>query len=46
VDVVGGKVEDCGVVRVEGMVGDTFVELEGVGDTGSGVSVLGGVGPP
>ena len=40
VDVVGGKVEEGGVVKVEGRVGVTFVEV------GDGLSVFGGVGPP
>lgn len=42
---VGGKVEEGVVVRVDGRVGVTF-ELVGVGETGSGLSVFGGVGPP
>jgi hypothetical protein len=40
---VGGKVEDGGVVKVGG---EAFVELGGVGDTGSELAVFGGVGPP
>lgn len=42
VDEVGDKVEEGGVVRVEGVA---FDEL-GEGETDSELSVLGGVGPP
>jgi hypothetical protein len=47
VDDVGGKVEEGGVVKVDGRVGVTSVEPGCVGDTGGELSVLGGgVGPP
>lgn len=42
VDEVGDKVEEGGVVRVEGVASDGL----GEGETGGGLSVLGGVGPP
>jgi len=43
---VGSKVEEGGVTGVEPGVGETFVELGGVGDAGGKSVVLGGVGPP
>lgn len=44
---VGDKVDEGGVVKVEERAGVAFVELGGVGDTGSELVVLGGgVGPP
>jgi hypothetical protein len=46
VDDVGNKVEEGGVVKDEGRVGVTFVELGGVGDTGRGLAAVGDVGPP